>query len=153
MSSSGPADAFLALRSQGAAGVYVPEVNRIYVLGGGNGNGAELPSVDSMDVATGQWRSETPMPTPRTLVTACTVNGRVYVIGGVGPEGAGVAVESLDTATGEWRAEPSLPDDRWQSSAVSASEAIFAIGGNSNGGQLATVVTLPTPPEADMTPA
>ena len=133
---------------QGAAGVYVPEVNRIYVLGGGNGNGAELPTVDSMDVATGQWRSETPMPTQRTLITACTTNGRVYVIGGVGPAGAGTAVESLDTSTGEWRTEPSLPDDRWQSSAVAAAGAIFAIGGNSNGGQLATVVTLPTPPEA-----
>jgi N-acetylneuraminic acid mutarotase len=46
---------------QGAAGVYVPEVDRIYVLGGGNGNGAELPTVDSMDVATGQWRQEEPV--------------------------------------------------------------------------------------------
>ena len=42
----------------------------------------------------------------RTLITACTVNGRVYVIGGVGPAGAGVAVESLDTTTGQWRTEP-----------------------------------------------
>lgn len=48
-------------RRQGAAGVYVPEVDRIYVLGGGNGNGAELPTVDSMDVATGQWRQEEPV--------------------------------------------------------------------------------------------
>jgi hypothetical protein len=90
-------------------------------------------------------RSSDQMPTQRTLVSATTIHGRIYVIGGVGPAGAGIAVESLDTATGEWRGEPSLPDDRWQSSAAAAGEHIFALGGNSNGGGLATVVSLPTP--------
>lgn len=128
-----------------AAAVYVPEVDRIYVIAGGNGNGAELDTVDSMDVATGQWRSELPVPTQRTLVSATAINGRIYVIGGVGPAGAGTAVESMDAVSGVWRQEPDLPDDRWQSSAAAAGEKIFALGGNSNGGGLATVVALPTP--------
>eukprot|EP01051_Picozoa_sp_SAG22_P006764 SAG22_NODE_453_length_10316_cov_27.583341_10_plen_148_part_00 len=54
---------------QEAAAVYVEAANRVYVLGGyglgGGDPGSELGTVESLDVATGEWRAELPMPTPR----------------------------------------------------------------------------------------
>ncbi len=48
--------------------------NKIYCFGW------ELNQV--YNTATDSWATKTPSPTPRTTATACTVNGKIYLIGG-----------------------------------------------------------------------
>ena len=85
------------------------------------------------------------MITARTLTMATVYNNKIYVIGGSGGVGSNTAVESYNVLTNEWQAETSLLEGRWQSLAAApvGGGRIYAIGGNSNGGALATTVSLP----------
>ena len=49
------------------------------------------------------------MPTQRTLVSATTIHGRIYVIGGVGPAGAAIAV-FFEEVSGDELSEQAVKD-------------------------------------------
>ena len=57
---------------------------RVYTMGGFvEGGSTPIDSMVSIDTATGQWRTETPMPTPRALLSAVYVpGGKIYAMGG-----------------------------------------------------------------------
>ncbi len=50
-----------------------------------------------------------PQPFKRRALTAAALDGKVYVIGGLGAEGGEKRVEILDVATGKWSEGPELP--------------------------------------------
>ena len=97
------------------------------------------------DVEADVWSRGPDMITARTLTMATVYTNKIYVIGGSGGADSNTAVESYNVLTNEWQAETSLPDSRWQSLAAApvGGGRIYAVGGNSNGGALATIVSLP----------
>jgi N-acetylneuraminic acid mutarotase len=54
------------------------------------------------------WK-EIPQPFKRRALTAAAVGTKVYVLGGLGAEGADRRVDILDVATGKWSEGPDLP--------------------------------------------
>lgn len=65
----------------------------------------------------GSWRQAAPAPTKRTEVAACTVNGRIYVVGGFERPGLGnmlhlaitPSLEEYDPSTDRWTSKAPLP--------------------------------------------
>ena len=55
-----------------------------------------------------EWK-EIPQPFKRRALTATAVGTKVYVLGGLGAEGADRRVDVLDVATGKWAEGPDLP--------------------------------------------
>ncbi len=66
---------------------------RIYVFGG-EGNPSSASGVfsenESYDPASGQWRTETPMPAPRHGMGAATIGSRIFIPGGATVAGFGM---------------------------------------------------------------
>lgn len=88
--------------------------NQIYVLGGHHPDATKAgPKTDPgfdfcerLDIATGQWQSIAPLPTPRFAAAGITLNNKVYAMGGVAfrPEGFHnfSVAECFDPASGTW---------------------------------------------------
>src|SRR5262249_13420339 len=64
------------------------------------------------------WQSLPPMKTARFAHEAALINGKLYVIGGIGPQGAIAGGEVYDFQTGQWASIASLNHPRFY--AVSA---------------------------------
>ena len=66
--------------------------------------------VESLDVATGQWRTETPLPFGTfDGIGAAILSERLFAIGSAGDPEVSFSISLLDTTTGEWRAEEPHP--------------------------------------------
>ncbi|TKJ33296.1 MAG: hypothetical protein CEE38_20830 [Planctomycetes bacterium B3_Pla] len=77
------------------------------------------------------WTEKSPMPTARSILSASTVDGKIYAIGG---DGGSSAVEEYDPATDTWTKKASLPTPRqWLSTSV-VNGKIYAIGGDARVG-------------------
>lgn len=86
----------------------------IYLIGGLHsiGGGHEVVAhVDVYNPATGQWRQVEPMLTPRWLLSAVVLNGRIYAIGGIPGDSqpASAIVEEYDPVLNCWRVVTRLP--------------------------------------------
>ncbi len=77
------------------------------------------------------WTAKSPMPTARDLLSASTVDGKIYAIGGLG--GPSV-VEEYDPATDTWTKKVSLPTPRQWLSTSAVNGKIYAIGGDARVG-------------------
>ena len=55
-----------------------------------------------------EWKA-IPQPFQRRALTAAAIGTKVYVLGGLGPDGGDKRVDILDTATGKWSEGPELP--------------------------------------------
>merc|ERR1719223_718598 len=111
---------------------------RVYTMGGFGveGSAAPIDSMVSIDTASGQWRTETPMPTPRALLLAVYVpGGRIYAMGGRGAQDpfdpVVPTVESYDPVTGDWTEEADMPEQRQGAAGVYVPEVnrIYVLGG------------------------
>ena len=104
----------------------------IYVIGGNNGSRAgdtrtHLNTVEAYDTTTDTWTSKTPMPTRKSFLATCAVDGLIYAIGGGAP---GIAdVEVYEPATDTWTRKASMPTPRYGLDAVVVCGKIYAIGG------------------------
>jgi N-acetylneuraminic acid mutarotase len=89
---------------------------------------AVLLGMASICLAQGDtWTQKAPMPTARSFLSASTVNGKIYAIGG---SGGTSAVEEYDPVTDTWTTKASLPTPRqWLSTSV-VNGKIYAIGGD-----------------------
>jgi len=81
------------------------------------------------------WQTKTPMPTPRGEVTAATVNGKIYVIGGQSYSANFKfrTVEEYDPVTDTWTTKADMPTARCSLAAVELNGKIYALGGNGSG--------------------
>lgn len=90
-----------------AAGVSLND--QLYVIAGSTTNG---PSSDLLrfDSAAGTWTALSAKPTPVSEVQAAVLGGKIYVPGGLLPDGsASRALEIYNPQTDEWEAGPDLP--------------------------------------------
>eukprot|EP01045_Picozoa_sp_COSAG04_P004812 COSAG04_NODE_214_length_20089_cov_206.678189_18_plen_135_part_00 len=90
---------------------------RVYTVGGFSEGIEPIASMVSIDTATGTWRTESPMLTPRALLSAVYVpGGKLYAMGGRGAQDpfdpVVPTVESYDPASGEWSEEVDMPEQR-----------------------------------------
>lgn len=113
---------------------------KIYVIGGGespsntNYNGLECyATVEEYDPATDTWTEKSPMPTARWAHSACTVDGRIYVIGGSDSYGSGNfvnPVEMYEPAIDTWTQVSDVPRPMILSSSAVIDGKIYVIGGD-----------------------
>jgi N-acetylneuraminic acid mutarotase len=75
-----------------------------------------------------------PGPQQRSYHAAAVVNGKIYVIGGAGPDNKPVpSVHVYDPATGTWAALASMPTARALFGAAAVGGTIYAVGGTTIG--------------------
>lgn len=75
------------------------------------------------------WQARTPAPIARQEVASASLDGRVWVIGGLTAAGASAAVESYDPATDRWAAGPDLPVAVHHAAATVYKGEIVVLGG------------------------
>jgi RNA polymerase sigma factor (sigma-70 family) len=78
------------------------------------------------------WTKRADMPTPRHGISACAVNGKIYVFGGAKDMGAGAflsTVEEYDPAADRWIKKADMPTPRARLATCVANGKIYAIGG------------------------
>jgi N-acetylneuraminic acid mutarotase len=82
------------------------------------------------------WTQKADMPTPRWLVSASAVNGKIYAIGGRTGQPDNVkfsTVEEYDPSNDTWTQKADMPTARSQLSTCAVDGKIYAIGGSSGG--------------------
>lgn len=97
---------------------------------------AVLAGMASMSpVAEGGWTQKADMPTARSGLCACVVEGKIYAIGG-GPSTRVVTttVEQYDPATDTWSRKADMRISRGFFGASAVNERIYVIGGYGSGG-------------------
>ncbi len=113
---------------------------KIYVIGGYNGgNSWGSPTVEEYDPATDTWTRKADMPTPRWSLATCTVDGKIYAIGGAPNSITGLnVVEQYDPTTDTWTRKANMPSGVWGLCACVVDGKIYAFGGRP-GYQCATI--------------
>lgn len=104
---------------------------QIFVFGGSTApfSGAVAESW-RYEPSANEWSSIAPMPTPRGGARAEVVDGLVYVIGGMGSDGASVAtVEVYDPVANSWRSGTSLLQERDNPGSAVVGGKIYVFGG------------------------
>jgi N-acetylneuraminic acid mutarotase len=88
-------------------------------------------TVEEYDPETDTWTRKADMPTRRTFLCSCVVDGKIYVMGGVtAPEGhEPSALEVYDPATDTWTRKAEIPTARSMLSASATDGKIYAMGG------------------------
>jgi len=109
---------------------------KIYVIGGyptggnpwpGQG-GAFLSLIEEYDPETDKWTKKSDMPTGRMYLSTCTVNGKIFAIGGwVGSDLS--VIEEYDPVEDKWIKKTDMPTARTQFSTNPVNGKIYAIGG------------------------
>ena len=86
--------------------------------------------MDAYDPVTRLWKTLPSMAVPRHGATAVSVNGQLYVIGGVDAMSLKVTtVEVYDPATSQWRKVTGMSTPRSALGAGAHNGRIYAVGG------------------------
>lgn len=107
-----------------------------------------LPALEVYDPATDTWTRGADMMTPRAGAAAVTVDGKIYVIGGVfgNLHNAPLSiVEAYDPITDTWTRKANIPTARMFLSASVVGGRIYAIGGGVWGGAIYSTVEVYDP--------
>lgn len=103
----------------------------IYLLGGFDARGFNpVATVWSFDPSTGIWSEESEMPAPNGAGAAVTVDGRIFVAGGV-PDGTALFV--YDPGSNAWQVLSGMSKPREHLAAVAFEDKVWAIGGRWEG--------------------
>jgi len=109
---------------------------KIYVVGGMNGNGASVATVEAFDPVTETWSAEPPMTTRRDNPGAAAVDDRLYVFGGrtrdadgSSPEPTLSSVEMFDPTSGAWISRAPMPTGRRTMAVGRLNDRVQLIGG------------------------
>ncbi|MDQ4054430.1 MAG: PQQ-dependent sugar dehydrogenase [Actinomycetota bacterium] len=114
---------------------------KVYAFGGSTApfSGA-VPNAAVFDPATGTWTALPAMPTARGGAAAQVLDGKIYVLGGMGEDGASVAsVEIFDPVTGTWTTGPAMGTRRDNLGAASIGGTLYAFGGRTRDADGTTV--------------
>ncbi len=107
---------------------------KLYVIGG-NDSSTTLSTMDMFDPDSGQWIPKNSMPTDRGLLACASIDGKIYVMGGLRIVGGGFdygglkTMEMYDVTTETWSQLPDMPTKRWGHSAVAYNGKIYVFGG------------------------
>jgi N-acetylneuraminic acid mutarotase len=110
----------------------------IYLVGGNDGTGAMVSSVDVYDPSTDTWTKKASMPTPRTMLAVAAINGIVYAVGGLGS--VGNELEAYNPASDTWSKKAAMPTARQELTAAVLNGELYAIGGLTSDGMRSNVV-------------
>ena len=100
----------------------------VLLLAGCGGGGDAGDDFDPL--AKGTWTARAPLPTPRQEMPVALLSGRIYVPGGMDPQGnALTVVEVYDPASDTWAAAPPLPEGRHHAGVAAAGGRLYVIGG------------------------
>lgn len=129
----------------------------IYAFGGGTANGANSVSYNTYrySVSAGNWSTMAPMLiATRESAAARGLNGKIYVMGGLGANGAITDVQVYDTATNSWTMEAPLPRPVHGAAAVfDGQNRLMLIGGmDGNHAAVASVWTSQKLDQPDVAP-
>ena len=106
---------------------------RVFVAGGYGGRlgaGERQRTVFVFDGT--RWRSLPRLPEPRAAGGAAVVDGRLYIVGGVGAAGLARRAFALDLRTNRWSVVPA-PSPREHLAVTAAGGRIYALGGRTAG--------------------
>jgi N-acetylneuraminic acid mutarotase len=97
--------------------------------------GKTTDSTAPLDIMSpGKWIPLAPMPTARQEVAVAEVNGRIFVIGGFGPDSEAVdTVEVYDPTSDRWETRTPLPAPTHHAAAAAIDGRLFVVGGYSGG--------------------
>lgn len=85
------------------------------------------------DPITGYWGNGSKIPTLRTGVNVCSVDGKAYIIGGLNVNGTALnLVEMYNPQTNQWTTKASMITSRSYASAVELNGLIYIIGGRND---------------------
>jgi len=109
---------------------------KIYAIGGTTAlswDAVALSTVEAYDPTADTWTRKADMPTPRSGIATCVVDGKIYAIGGEavfnnGP-GYSTLVEVYDPAKDEWTKDTDLPFGIRTPGASAVNGKIYVIGG------------------------
>ena len=110
--------------------------DRIYVIGGGEkqGEDSEISSrVDLYDPGSDRWHSRQELPLPLTGIGVCSLNGQVYVTGGMSDSYLSRnSVYRYDPVMDSWTRVADMLNPRYRHIAVEVDGKMYAIGGINN---------------------
>jgi N-acetylneuraminic acid mutarotase len=106
---------------------------RLYAVGGyGHPIGGGGPSRSAFVFDRGTWHALPRLPEPRAAGGAVVLEGKLYVIGGVGASGLARQAFVLDLATRRWR-RTTAPTPREHLAVTVAAGRFYAVGGRTHG--------------------
>jgi N-acetylneuraminic acid mutarotase len=104
--------------------------NKIFLIGGVDGNNVDLNKIESYNPATDSWQEETPMPEAKWGLSATTIDGKIITIAAGGPVPAGsVRTDEYNPETDTWTQKSDMPAPGWGAVSASANGKIYVMGG------------------------
>jgi len=108
--------------------------DKILVIGGADKNGLPSESVRNImeyDPELNKWRKKSDMPEAIVSPSSCILNGKIYIIGGMGLENnVGTStVEEYDPVIDKWTRKSDMPTARYNFCAAAVNNCIYAMGG------------------------
>lgn len=120
-----------------AAGIATAAVaaanGKVYVIGGDDGDFYSNDTTYEYDPATNTWALKAPMPTQRENNVAVTLNGKIYVVGGVQAWNPGLTalptLEVYDPVTDTWERKTAMIQGRGSPGIATDGVYIYVYGG------------------------
>jgi len=103
--------------------------NRLYVVGGLDGDYRAVDTAARYDPLTGSWESLPPLSSARAGCAAVALAGRLYIIGGEASGHALNDVQRFDPWVGSWETLPPMHQGRIRAAATDGGGCIFVLGG------------------------
>lgn len=102
----------------------------VYVFGGYTGESdLSAPTGRAFALRSGVWEEMAPMPDVRAAAGAAAIEGKIYVAGGVGPDGLAEEMFVLDIAAGTWSEAHGPPRPREHLGVATDGKRLFVTGG------------------------
>jgi len=122
----------------------------LFAIGGGICNtcvgfgGSEVRTAEGYDTTSGAWYTKGSLQTARFGLSATTVNGKIYALGGTsGNQSFPVStVEEYDPGADLWLVKTNMPTPRWKVTSSTVNGTIYTIGGGATGNQCSPTGTV-----------
>jgi N-acetylneuraminic acid mutarotase len=102
----------------------------VYLMGGyADATGLASPTDRAFALRGEAWEELPPMPEVRAAAGAAAVDGKVYVAGGVGPDGLAGSTLVFDVAGGRWSTVEGVPTPREHLGVATDGSRLFVAGG------------------------
>lgn|GEM_PF-4335554 len=105
--------------------------NKIYVIAGSNDGGSTVNSMEVYDIIADMWTTKTAPPVPNIEAIACSVNNKIYLIGGYNSI-TGEAMNNVqvyDPAIDMWTIKTDMPTSRSLITGAVINGKIYITGG------------------------